>query len=643
MLRLAQSDEFLEKFKIQNPRLGSITTIKSGTIAIYDEDEISFKRGNNKARCVKFVSEYKNYLMKNLWVNGRQKIFFPQGEKNLWAYHYAKAVLQADSAKQNQNIDLRLSIDYQLTDELYSLIKRRTAKFSKYSPDSIEKARASGRVGVVVVDSEGRIRSISDFNIGNRKKNINPNDWSSVEEVYKYLYLNQSVTSERELLGNVNFLKMRNGPGSSIKPIIYAAVTSQASHFPWQSLSQVTVDPRKLKTKESTDPDKPGYYLERYAGLDLIDTSKIQKKSTNKGWFLSEGEFRGYNQFEYLTKSKNIYHSLIIYLGSYTSDELNSVTNNVSNIFQTPSLSDFPVLSIAGRGGGKYAFDPSKAPGSDSFGRFRNEYSALALGLKNNFNLSTSARQNSLVNIDDRKIPFSVYSNRSYYVYPEESSFLQIDRASDNENYTRAITQSTLGGSPIRVSSFKMAEMYAHLAGLNRNMTLTLSDDTLHFSKVPFKGEKGGNWDHPNKYWDFTQQHIWQPLDAVISSPDGTAHKLKGKMDKGYFYYAKTGTINSPDRFAQTTTIEEDEEKAKTSIKQHRFKSSNDKMLTIIISQNDLTKLSYDKVNSNRFYVIYITQFNYGDNDWEMIAEIINKTEKSEIFKQYMDNHEVQK
>ena len=69
------------------------------------------------------------YLAKNIWINGRQKLFYPLGKESMWSYQFANLVNNvygdADITDTNyRHRDLQVSIDYDLHKEMHHIIDR---------------------------------------------------------------------------------------------------------------------------------------------------------------------------------------------------------------------------------------------------------------------------------------------------------------------------------------------------------------------------------------------------------------------------------------------------------------------------------------------------------------------------------------
>ncbi len=642
ILFLDEANHYISTINVRNPISPQVKIAKgANALLLFNDDEISYKI-SNQPLSYKFTSKYKNYLMKNIWLNGRQRMFFPLGEKCLWAYHFANATKKALSS---DNINLKenkqVSIDYNLTNDLHLLIEKHIRGYHNNGDDLSEERLKIARLGITVIDSRGRIRAINDFDLKSRDqiKRRNPNNWKSIGDIQRFLYLDQSRKAEREVLGNLNLLKLPVGPGSTIKPIVFTAVSSQSASVPWDNLRQVEAYP---SDSISFKDEKGKWWLHKYAELSLRG-----KKDKKAGWLLKDSEFNNYSQKEYLIHSKNIYHSLIVYLGSYNKADLKKIRTPQKLLKPAVTAKSFPVFTLGGTE--KWTFDPNKAPqnsDTDTMSFFGNGNSAMSEGLKKNFNLITGKEESGILqNIDFSKDSI-LYKNKgnAFFAFPETSNFFQKDRtATKKENFNIAIHQTSLGGDPIYVTPLKMAEMFGALAKFDKEFQLSLNDSPS--SSIPVF-DTDPEWG--SSYHDFVKSNIYKPLNDVPKI--GTAKSLgnilpdiKSKNPK-YYYYAKTGTLGNALKgqvkilyVIEEDGIKKDKYRDKVKVKDEDKYRMDDRLLALIISKKDLSSLSLEEQATNPFYVIYFSQLNFGDHDWSLISKIITTIEGSIIFKQFMN------
>ncbi len=564
-----------------------------------------YRRIKNRPMEFKLASDADHYFMQNIWLNGKQKYFYPLGGSFIWAYHYANAV---NNVANRGTKDVSISLDYELTQNLHSTISKR-AKEQKWIKPKLRNPEEYRQFAATVVDGAGRIRAIVDYK---PQVKIDPNDIEELNEYNRNFYLNRQIGSERDLFGNRNLLRMQPGPGSSIKPIMYAAVTSQVN-LRWDSLRMAGVDKNLLSSELfSKEGD-----LVQYGGRELGGYE----------WELLPKEFGSNTLSQYLIHSRNIYHSVVMFLGSYDRKSLKNNLFSGKQILKKATNKDFPRIKYPKKSG-TYAFNPDYWPPTDQSSKtedyFGNYQSVLAEGLESNFQLATYRKRadykqqyENIDGADGLQIFDHCTPSLRNYCYPENAHFFQSHRRATSKGpFTRGIVMSTLGGSPIEVSPLKMAEMYGKLVSLNNQFEAHLNPEVPKKQKRNFSTE---DWRNFNDIHTFYKNNLFKPLNGVISQ-FGTAAAGLNTFVQGrkYHYYAKTGTIAN---------------------KEDQRGGINDKLLALIISKNDLTSLKDEAaIADNSFYVIYFYDHLAGKHvDWELIKTLIEDVESSELFKVYMD------
>ncbi|MEM0998074.1 MAG: hypothetical protein AAGN35_13385 [Bacteroidota bacterium] len=557
----------------------------------------------------RFEEDFKEFLAKNIWLNGDQRLFYPLGDQLLWSYYYAEAVRNAFSNTPKRKRDQRVSIDLGLAHDLYEIAEEHFRK-NNWNRQ---------RLGLTVLNSAGQIRALTDYTPVDA---INPNDIDEIHEKNREFHLRRNNHDERATFGNLNLLKLPNGTGSTIKPIIYAAVTSQYE-LGWARLRTIGIPvSRRDKIR---DPEAG--ILHYYGG-----------KRVEIAWSgIGDQDFEPKTNRDYLVQSKNLYHSLIMFLGAYRRAELaqqKSVSRRDSEdgtIFMPAWVKrdsvDFPVLDL---GDGPVTFRPERWPRSNLRGDsyFGDAGSLLGDGLFLNLGLPTyrvrSGRRRDYVDIDPAAA--TIYANAGpgnrLYAYPELPHFYQQDRALAPSNplwFIQGMRQPAAGNDPVVVTPLKMAEMSGRLFSGNRLFRATLADSAS--SEYAAWRSDSISWGTQG-FHAFRRDHIFTSLRDVMTM--GTAARLGRKLRRGkppWYYYGKTGTIGdaeNPDR-------------------------NPDKLLMLVISRGDVTEMDPAELADNRFYVLYFTGielFEEGKMEpvWEMLAELTKAVENSYLFNSYMQD-----
>ena len=142
---------------------------------------------------------------------------------------------------------------------------------------------------------------------------IDPNNEELIEELGILSYMNPNSKRDENLFGNLNLCYLQPGPGSSLKPITYAAVISQNQDMDWAALELMS--PKLINNDSVASTDGRYYYLRKFGPQYRYAADRAFKSLTSdeagyndKGWIS--------NDF-YLAMSSNYYNALITYLGHY--------------------------------------------------------------------------------------------------------------------------------------------------------------------------------------------------------------------------------------------------------------------------------------------------------------------------------------
>jgi|GEM_PF-5115171 len=597
-----QTEDKGEAFTITNSQNGAAQyshDFSSPAIRLTANDYIVFPDASGTPLRFQYLEDYRHYLAKNIWLNGEQRLFYPLGDKLLWAYYYANSVRSAYKGTAQRQQDVSVSIDYGLTEALSEKVGARF-KANKWEDQ---------RLGVVAINGDGQLRLLLDHHKGQ----IDPNDIRDFNEKTREFYLRNNNRLERETFGNINLLKLQNGPGSTLKPIVYAAVSSQYN-LGWSRLD-VAATPGDVLRAVRTDEKQE-------------EVKWFGGKEINLSWSgINDGDLARIPPRDYIVKSKNLYHSMVMFLGSYAKEDLEKRLS--WQILLPPDASkpelNFPLLSYKGAiKRFNPEFWPRTNPNSSTY--FGNKSSLLALGLMDNFDLPTFGKrdrpQSQHQDFDpDSKDIFSA-SRLGYvlYGYPENSYFYQIDRAVQGHYwFIKGMKQVTAGADPIRVTPLKMAEMTGKLFHFNPSFQVSLSDTVANNRNLVWDADS--SWQ--GEYLPFVQEYLYGSMRSVVQN--GTAGPL-GSLIRGwkspYYYYGKTGTIGNA----------EDED------------SIDDKFLSLVISKGNLQEMSPQEIQSNKFYVLFISGMKLdiqpSNERWAMIADVVKEVEASYLFKSYMNGEE---
>jgi hypothetical protein len=580
-------------------------------LALDFHDIVQFTQANDrKAVTLQYSRESNSYLAKNVWLNGKNQFFYPMKHKFLWPYHFAnlvKSKFDGDASKQHKN--LALTIDPILTEQIYD----QADKFFSVPlwtgiEAPIEKKRA---FNLVVIDSDGKIKALSDYKKGAPLK-FDPNKISEYREKLDRIYLNSESDNERLIFGNRCLMRSDNGPASTFKPILYAAVCSQFD-FNWNKLKFGGLNTNAGFVKS--------------AGANSFKVTKFGGKPVK--FYLDSPNMGLHDNIYYISHSTNSYNSMIAFLGSLDKTEIRNLKKYVdgtstSLTFLKSGLSkneekNFPDFQI-----NEQPYHINNFPKT-----WHNEKSLLAKGLWENFNFPIRTEhlygqegqnlQNLAYDLDSVGFAKSKSSFR-LWSFPEASHLYLIDR----NNLHNAIVQVASGADPINTTPLKMAEMAARLFSFNKSLKASvLATNQQRYLAL----EADDSWNGPEKLSAFYSNYLFKAMNDALMTAGGTARTLVGEMLKhdypNYHFYAKTGTISG-----------------------NKDNGKRDKHLMLIISKNKLNSnnISPEELKKNRFYVLYFSFYKQSRGaDWGNAAHLLREMAKtvmeSTSFKTFM-HHE---
>lgn len=551
-------------------------------------DDVATLYQNNKTFKIGFQSDG-NKFATNKWINGTYRIIYPLKEQNFWVYSYANAIRSAYSNDSMILWNNHITLDYELSLQNQKAIAASIPGFEK-------KRYKRFNFSVIGADGDGNIRFMNDF--VSARNIINPNDQATIFALQQKQFFYSNARHERDQWGNRNLLNLYLGPGSSVKGLTVAAVSSQLNAG-WE---QLTFTP-------------PQGEQSSFAGQKLV-----------KPWINDEHDFSALDIPMFLTNSSNFYHLLYMFLGSYTKDDFgNNNQYHIKNVLtkQAGKNNNFPLVHVAGNPMYLKNISTKEWPLTDKSAThksyFGNENSLIANGFENNLGLRTKdkdkldkmATTNDRVNFVDSALFTRLNSNKNsgyLWGFPEESFFLQSDRAHTeiHQNANLGVFTPSLGGYPFRVTPYKMAEMYLSLFTQNNNLQLSIVPNKL--PKRSWNIDESWN----DKYNNFLASQVFTGLRNVITM--GTAKRLNDLAQKHsqYFFYAKTGTIN-----------------------EQGGQDLNSRRLIVMISNKDLTIPS--NIGQASVYSIYFAFDNTQQIDWNAVNTIINNTIASKSFNYYFN------
>lgn len=528
---------------------------------------------------------------KNIWINGKRRHVYPLGKELFWMKPYSGYVsaVMADSINdehlQAMSLSHIISLDYELSDSLYQKVA--FIGDSIFNDDKQKEEWRHANLSVFVGNSDGEILAIPEYN-GNPFFRINPNDHASIAKVRNHSTLFSDYTDERNLNGNLNLLPLSIGPGSSLKPLTFGAVSS-------------TFDPGwntfRLVGSITHEPKRP------YAVLCYAEKAFNRGEKPFTSLSGDEPEFgMTFDIANYLTRSSNYFNSVITFIGSFSELSLQKgIFKNARNINQY-GRDDFPVMSVSG----KYVkFDTIFSPKDVDaepilMKRFYDNYGVYSKptlvdeAYLDQWSLDPILRASS-------KKTYYKKKNRPWLM-PEETwtvpepSFIDFPlRADDAQlSYIQKIKTITLGmRRVVTVTPLKMGEMFGRLFLLDNNFRFTISRPNPYQSIVNFNLPAYDN--QAENYLKMLQaeRSFFEGMRgcAISGGTAGYMEKLGKELEsQGKYLYAKTGTIDNN-------------------------KNNQANLLAVIITNADMQKVTIKdgklvtpEGNLLKYYVIYIAQ-----------------------------------
>ncbi len=533
--------------------------------------EISDEKGEAHT----FISSRPDAFMQNYYVNGSRFYSYPLGEKFVWARNFAESIAADYADPVVSAKDLFVSLDVELMDSLAAKIQRMMQQDPSY--------KTGAEYGICIADGNGRMLAMNDFIKGFERPD--PNDKA---RFLKFLrgeggFVPQSQL--RKLTGNINLLRLNPGPGSTLKPVVFAAIASQMD-MDWDAF------------------ESDGFSVsQRYYGGERVAEYDFEK---NNG--------RISRVTDYLRLSDNYYHSNVLLLGSYNKEQANGLLSKHFSTQHPSTGFHWPSFTYKGRQYwlNKFQHWPGYAGGKANFGT---DSSFVSIGLNNNFGIHTrhAARGFELFGQRYDTLLFGKAWRRSGFILPEYALFDQRAEGMDHripyDLFTAGFRGHVKGSSQVMIPPVKMLEAFGKLVSQSRNYHLTLNPYAGEAVFSPFYVDNSIAY---AAYLTLVKENIFAGMKEALFR--GTAAGLGILLKNGapYYYYAKTGTTGDN----ESTT--------------------KSKLLALVISSKDVAAPGHNFRN-NPFLTVYFTSQNGPAKQNEAFqAGIIQYLQQTRVFKKYM-------
>ena len=557
-------------------------TVSSIVFPVSADDFLELR--NKKSHDVinyQYGRDEQNLLVKNMVINGKRKFFYPLKEKCLWLRDLSNLIAYSKQGAGNKD-SVFVTLDSRLTATLSDSLK----KFGN-------------ECSVVALDGFGNVRVMADYKASGA---IDPNNEKLIYELAVQSYMNPNSETDQNLFGNLNLCYLKPGPGSSLKPITYAAVTSQSLDFNWGGLELMS--PKHISNPNVGRIAGKHFHIRKFGPRYKYSAKRPFRSIVNDETGIDKNGLGWINNDFYLYRSSNYYNALVTYLGHY--DNLADAETRLFTV--STNINDFPRFRTDNSG---KVFTFRDAPHAKA-------NLLLFDGLTKNFKVPTFTGY-----VDSLRYEFihpSFYKKNSLeskaylasrfsWVFPQESTIYDYEMEESVLTPAERLRQYTLGSSPVKVTPMKMAEMYGKLYSLHPDYHATVIPRHTRFIE-PWLDNSG----NPSKsYLSFYSRNLFKGMSNCAQI--GTA-KYLGKEINGYHIFAKTGTLSLGGDIP------------------------DDRMLAVVICNKDLTEANnITSSDDYRFMVVYFRfkQCTINMNHYKKhIRSIIHEIIKSNSFQNYM-------
>ncbi|HHG84132.1 MAG TPA: hypothetical protein ENJ82_05220, partial [Bacteroidetes bacterium] len=183
----SKTGESVPGFTLSNPAFGNVAQLRKEmdpAVCLQAGDVLQLNSKESAALRYRYEEDYKAYLAKNIWLNGDRRMFFPLGEKLLWAYYYAEAAKNARAGTDRRHEDVQVSLDFSLMQNLHNVAE---THFRKHNWER-------QRLGLVVLNGNGQLRALTDYK---PQDAVDPNDIDEIHEKNREFHLRRNNHDER--------------------------------------------------------------------------------------------------------------------------------------------------------------------------------------------------------------------------------------------------------------------------------------------------------------------------------------------------------------------------------------------------------------------------------------------------------------
>ncbi|MCG2615842.1 hypothetical protein LZZ85_16220 [Terrimonas sp. NA20] len=564
-------------------------------------------------------------LARPFWINGKYQYLYPESNHKLYTY-----MLSHNMKNSAKDAAVQLTLDVHLQKDLDNLLS------TVYDSSKV-------KASITVTDGEANFRAMAQNELYKEDRTdhiqIDPNYFTSLSELFTLTYKLSDANANR--LIQRRSLISDGKPGSTIKPFTWAAVIDGFAGR-WNELDLM---PAGINEQDITKSSEGNESVKFFAGRQVFPISLDE-----------HGSLAAKN---FLAFSKNSYHLLINYLGSFEKEQLKATplaSNYRYDAQQTgilvkdngPStLQTYPQVRL---GSQTYHFNSSldKWPqnGLDPDKLFGNPQSVMAKGFAQNFHTITNSDSTG-----------ARYSRQKWYFENIEDSILVtnnlftdglLPQFSTYEEDRRSVKRNDLpGGSYLtfrasqvgaeiyKVSPATLCQMAVSMTKLDRSLKLKfIQQQRATRDTINWIYDQDG-YNNAEALYRIRRSTVYESMRLSNAEPGGTAYSIfnapaqdgvalnKGTMvidGKTFYLYTKTGTADESDHDT----------------------SARRKNLLIIISNREMHTGELKQDKPIRCMALYVQLRNHPTHIWSeqdkaMIRRSITLIARSASFSNYFN------
>jgi hypothetical protein len=565
-------------------------------------------------------------IARAFWINGKYQYLYPPNPHLLYNFMLSQNLMSQHLQKPS-----RLTLDINLEKAFDTLLLR------AYKDSPV-------KASITVLDGDGNLRAMvqneSYKEPGSEAIEVDPNYFSSLSEFFILIHKLSEVNAHRLL--QRRSLISDGKPGSTIKPFTWASAIDGFGGK-WDQLS--------LVSSFSIPADQEGH-------SNNLSLKYFAGQKVNSFFYDEKGDLAA---ADFLSHSKNSYHILINFLGSFDKENLKKTPLwpgfrpdlKKEGVFvaggDSTNIIDYPMTRI-GNDLFHFSSDLSQWPqysATDGEFLFGNQNSILAEGLGKNFKLLTNSdsahsknsvpdwyRNNSTDTILLKNDLFIDLILPQFALYQENLRKVSRINLDGGSYYTFRASQ--VGAEVYKVSPSFLCQMAIRLVKLNNNIKCRIiQDKPAALDSVNWQYDQDG-YNITQSLFNMHRKTIWESMHRSNAIQGGTAYDIFNYDDPENSLDMRDGELRIGGHilYLYTKTGTADESDNKSILRR--------KNLLIIITDQKLHSALLDKHHMPKCIAVYFqlrnhTKANWAEYDKHMIKQSILSLTQSASFKSYFN------